>query len=119
MQTRTGKEPKAIKAIHKLVQPEGFNPCRTNDCENLCIVTSTSAEKDIGSKPTLGKIYLYWIFIFEFFGIGIKELVQIISLFLIFLFLLFICYMAVKLSNYFSVLIDFEDFGWRQNWIQF
>ena len=59
MQTQTGKEPKAIKAIHKLVQPEGFNPCRTNDCENLCIVTSTSAEKDIGSKPTLGKILSY------------------------------------------------------------
>ena len=88
MQTQTGKEPKAIKAIHKLVQPEGFNPCRTNDCENLCIVTSTSAEKDIGSKPTLGKIqviyiiYFYIGFLFlNFFGIGIKELTKIISLF--------------------------------------
>ena len=84
MQTQTGKEPKAIKAIHKLVQPEGFNPCRTNDCENLCIVTSTSAEKDIGSKPTLGKIQVIFMldFLFlNFFGIGIKELTKLISLF--------------------------------------
>ena len=103
MQTQTGKEPKAIKAIHKLVQPEGFNPCRTNDCENLCIVTSTSAEKDIGSKPTLGKIYLYWIFIFEFFGIGIKELVQIISLFNIFVFIIYLLYGCQIIKLFFRI----------------
>ena len=37
MQTQTGKEPKAIKAVHSLVQPEGYNPCKGNDCEHLCI----------------------------------------------------------------------------------
>ena len=59
MQTQTGKEPKAIKAIHKLVQPDGFNPCKKNDCEHMCIVTSTNTEKDIGTKPALGKTINY------------------------------------------------------------
>ena len=56
---QTGKEPKAIKAIHKLVQPDGFNPCKKNDCEHMCIVTSTNTEKDIGTKPALGKTIFY------------------------------------------------------------
>ena len=54
MQTQTGKEPKAIKAIHDLVQPEGLNPCLKNECEHLCIVTSTTTDGDIGTKPSLG-----------------------------------------------------------------
>lgn len=52
MATQTGKEPKAIKAVHPLVQPEGYNPCKQNDCEHLCIVTSTTPE--LGSEPSLG-----------------------------------------------------------------
>ena len=52
MQTQTGKEPKAIKAVHQLVQPRGYNPCTNNPCDHLCIVTSTTAE--IGDSPSIG-----------------------------------------------------------------
>ena len=53
MQTQTGKEPKAIKAIHKLVQPNGYNPCKNNPCDHLCIVTSTTAE--VADSASIGK----------------------------------------------------------------
>ena len=54
MQTQTGKEPKAIKAVHKLVQPKGYNPCQPNNpCDHLCIVTSTTPE--VGDSPSVGK----------------------------------------------------------------
>ena len=54
MQTQTGKEPKAIKAVHRLVQPKGYNPCQPNNpCDHLCIVTSTTPE--VGDSPSVGK----------------------------------------------------------------
>ena len=37
-----GKDPKAIKAVHPLLQPQVQNPCDRNRCEHLCIVTADS-----------------------------------------------------------------------------
>jgi len=40
-----GKEPKAIRVVHELLQPHTHNPCsQGNDCEHLCIVTATEEE---------------------------------------------------------------------------
>ena len=41
-----GKEPKALRVVHELLQPQvRRNPCTIgNDCEHLCIVTATEEE---------------------------------------------------------------------------
>ncbi len=36
-----GKEPKAIRAVHALLQPEQLSPCESQ-CEHLCVVTASS-----------------------------------------------------------------------------
>ena len=41
-----GKEPKALRVVHELLQPQARrNPCTIgNDCEHLCIITATEEE---------------------------------------------------------------------------
>jgi len=40
-----GKEPKALRVVHELLQPAARNPCaQGNECEQLCIVTATEEE---------------------------------------------------------------------------
>jgi low density lipoprotein-related protein 2 len=51
---KQGKEPKAIRAVHSLLQPQVHNPCgQGNDCEHLCIVTATE-EDALTSQGKLG-----------------------------------------------------------------
>lgn len=40
-----GKEPKALRVVHELLQPPARNPCaQGNECEQLCIVTATEED---------------------------------------------------------------------------
>ena len=36
-----GKDPKAIKAVHAVLQPPAESPCKGNHCEHMCIITET------------------------------------------------------------------------------
>jgi low density lipoprotein-related protein 2 len=52
--TPQGKEPKALRVVHELLQPQVRNPCAAgNDCEHLCIVTATE-EDALSSQGKLG-----------------------------------------------------------------
>ncbi len=47
--SQQGKEPKAIRAVHPLMQPQPKdpvtgNPCKRNSCEHLCIVTASASD---------------------------------------------------------------------------
>lgn len=46
----SGKEPKAIKAVHSLLQTKGSNPCANTNCDHLCIVTSATSSGGLGYR---------------------------------------------------------------------